>query len=120
MLIRKFRKCSEDVKIQLFKTYLCNLYCPHLWKTYSNASMKSISVAFNNVFRSIINIKGKCSIREKYVLLGLDSFNVLKRKSINFRKRLMSSQNVYVFCIVNSLFFLTDSKTSLEWKNECF
>ena len=83
--------------------------------------MKSISVAFNNVFRSIMNIKGKCSIREKYVSLGLDSFNALKRKSIvNFRKRLMSSQNVYAFCIVNSLFFLTDSKTSLEWKNECF
>ena len=31
MLLRKFVKCSPDVKCYLFKTYCCNLYCAPFW-----------------------------------------------------------------------------------------
>ena len=34
VLISKFKKCTDDVKIQLFKTYLTNLYCSHLWSSF--------------------------------------------------------------------------------------
>ena len=34
MLIKNFKSCSDDVKLQLFKTYCSNLYCGQLWSTY--------------------------------------------------------------------------------------
>jgi hypothetical protein len=33
-LISQFKKCTENVKVQLFKTFCCNLYCSHLWYDY--------------------------------------------------------------------------------------
>ena len=31
LLLRKFSKCSVDVKCYLFKRYCCNLYCLPMW-----------------------------------------------------------------------------------------
>ena len=31
MLLKKFVKCSPDVKCYLFETYCCNLYCAPFW-----------------------------------------------------------------------------------------
>ena len=34
VLIRTFSKCSEQVKIEILKSYCTSLYCFHLWSTY--------------------------------------------------------------------------------------
>ena len=47
MLLRKFVKCSLDVKCYLFKTYCCNLYCALFWYDSTKAAMKSLKVAYN-------------------------------------------------------------------------
>ena len=44
MLLRKFVKCSPDVKCYLFKTYCCNLYCAPFWYDSTKAAMKNLII----------------------------------------------------------------------------
>ena len=41
MLITKFRFCSDDVKVCLFKSYCTNLYCIQFWCDSSATFMKN-------------------------------------------------------------------------------
>ena len=38
-LISKFKKCTEEVKITLFKTLFSNFYCCQLWYNYYKYSL---------------------------------------------------------------------------------
>ena len=51
MLISRFKKCSEDVKVLLFKTYMRSMYCCQLWTSVKEKFSSNVSVAYNNVFR---------------------------------------------------------------------
>ena len=101
MLVSKFRKCTPEVKVQLFKTYCSNIYCGHLWQQYHNTTFKRLKVAYNNVFRSLMNIKERCSISEVYVNCGVDGFDTMVKKFVNgFRKQLNSSTNSIINIIL--------------------
>ena len=54
MLLRKFVKCSPDVKCYLFKIYCCNLYCAPFWYDSTKADMKNLKVAYNNSLRRLL------------------------------------------------------------------
>ena len=73
MIIRKFSKCSVNVKNQLFRSYVCCLYCCALWKDYSTSSFNMVRVAYNNVYRALIGIKRVYghSISSEYVTIVL-------------------------------------------------
>ena len=45
MLIRKFFKCTVDVKCYLFKTYCSTLYCSAMWFDSTKSAMKKLKVA---------------------------------------------------------------------------
>ena len=49
MLLRKFVKCSPDVKCYLFKTYCCNLYCAPFWYDSTKTAIKNLKIAYNNI-----------------------------------------------------------------------
>ena len=51
MLIRKFVKCTVDVKCYLFKTYCSTLYCSAMWFDSTKSAMKKLKVAYNNSLR---------------------------------------------------------------------
>ena len=80
MLIQKFRQCSTDVKLELFRIYCCSLYMSQLWCNYKSSSHKRITVAYNNVFRSLMNIKRGESISGAYVANNINRFATLERK----------------------------------------
>ena len=82
-LIRKFSKCSPDVKTQLFKTYCSNLYASHLWHNYSKKEFHRVRVAYNNVFRALMSITRGCSISQSFVDLDVSTFNALLRNYTN-------------------------------------
>ena len=44
MLIRKFFKCTVDVKCYLFKTYCSTLYCSAMWFDSTKSAMKKLKV----------------------------------------------------------------------------
>ena len=54
MLIRKFFKCSVDVKCYLFKTYCSTMYCSAMWFDTTKYAMKKIKVAYNNSLRRLL------------------------------------------------------------------
>ena len=56
MIIRKFTKCSPDVKCFLFKSYCSNLYCSILWYDCSKTALKNLRIAYNNSLRKLLCI----------------------------------------------------------------
>ena len=42
LLLRKFSRCSVEVKCYLFKTYCSNLYCAPMWFDYTKTALKKV------------------------------------------------------------------------------
>ena len=50
-IIKHFKYCTDDVKLQLCKSDCTNLYCSQIWCNFKTATMTKIKVAYSNVFR---------------------------------------------------------------------
>ena len=65
MLIRKFFKCSVDVKCYLFKTYYSTMYCSAMWFDTTKSAMKKLKVVHVCCVKhsiNYVNINGVRSI----------------------------------------------------------
>ena len=104
MLLRKFVKCSPDVRRYLFKTYCCNLYCAPFWYDSTKTAMKNLKVAYNNSLRRLLGLPSHNSASSMFVNLNIPSFGEFLRKYVyNFRNRLETSDNVIIRGIYLSL-----------------
>ena len=81
-LSRQFHKCSEEVKIKLFRTYCSNMYCSQLWCNYRNSVMQKLKVTYHNAMRWLCNLPSNCSASNMLVSRDLPSFEALRRKYI--------------------------------------
>ena len=107
MLLRKFVKCSPDVKCYLFKTYYCNLYCVTFWYDSTKAAMKYLKVAYNNSLPRLLGLPSHNSASGMFVNFNIPSFEELFRKYVySFRNRLESSENSIIHGIYLSQFLL--------------
>ena len=123
ILLRKFSKCSDEVKRCLFKTYLSDFYCNQLWCDHPVQILKKVKTAFNNVYRFLMGIPRatRTSISKECVTYNLDSFDVIMRKSCrNLRERLFKSNNSLVLNVVSSHFFLFESRLNKVWLKKIF
>ena len=101
LLLRKFSKCSVDVKCFLFKTYCSNLYSAPMWFGCTNAALKKLKIAYNNSLRRFMFLPRRNSATEMFVNLGIHSFDeMLKNVVFIFRSRVTASHNKLI-----SLFF---------------
>jgi len=110
ILIRYFGKCSTAVKVQLFKTFCSNIYAGHLWHNYTKEVLRRCNVAYNNIFRSLFNVKRGDSISTVFVTNNVRSFKELCRNYVNnFHKRLQNSPNVLVNTVLglNNIYLYT-------------
>ena len=115
MLHRKFKDCSDEIKIQLFSSYCLSFYCSSLWSRYKRATLKAIEVAYNNIFRLLFLLPRRVSISACYVSYGLPCFKTVRRKLIrSIYLRVLSSQNGLSGTIVNSSCFIGSSLFK-EW-----
>ena len=104
MLIRKFSKCSPDVKCFLFKSYSSNLYCSILGYDCSKTALKKLRIAYNNSLRKLLGISKYNSASERFVCLNIPSFNELLRKYVySYRSRLLASHNCILFSMCSSV-----------------
>ena len=116
-----FGKCSTEVKIQLFKTFCSNIYAGHLWHNYTKEVLRRCNVAYNNIFRSLFNIKRGDSISTVFVTNNVRSFKELCRNYVNnFHKRLQNSPNVLVNTVLSSTYFMYSSKLFKSWKKNAY
>ena len=112
MIIRKFSRCSPDVKCFLFKSYCSNLYCSILWYDCSKTALKTLRIAYNNSLIKLFGIPKYNSASEMFVCLNIPFFDELLRKYVySFRNRLVSSQN----CILISICSSTVPLYSIIW-----
>ena len=117
LMINRFRNCSEDVKICLFKSYFTSLYGGALWNRYKKASLKKAKVAYNDIFRGLFNIMRGVSVSMLYMFCGIDGFDVLVRKNVfSFQQRLKKTVNTIIKSIISSQFHDT-SPLSKKWQD---
>ena len=119
-LVRNFKHCNDEVKLQLFKTYCTNFYCCQLWSVYKNNTMNKLRVAYNNVFRNMFKLARDASISYSMLLCNLEGFQaVVRKQSYGFRQRIYHIDNFLVKTIVNSMSFSTN-KINIMWINNLF
>ena len=96
-LMRKFFKCTDDVKTLLFNTYCSNMYGSHLWTAYKKDSLYKLKVTYNNSLRKLFGLSWDCRASVMYVDRGLTGFDALRRKYLSgFMKRLGQTDNSLV------------------------
>ena len=71
ILLRRFSKCSIDVKCYLLKMYCSNLYCSSSWFDSSKTAMKKIRIAYNNSLRRLLSLQKHNSASEMFVNLNI-------------------------------------------------
>ena len=71
ILLRRFSKCSIDVKCYLFKMHCSNLYCSSFWNDSSKRAMKK---NYNNSLRRLLALSKHNSASEMFVNLNIISF----------------------------------------------
>ena len=123
MIIRKFSKCSVNVKNQLFRSYVSCLYCCVLWNNYSASSFNMVRVAYNNVYRALMGIKRVYghSISSECVNNCIDGFGATQRKlTASLRGRLCMSTNTIIAPYVSSLYFVFASPLCKKWNRDTF
>ena len=115
MLVRNFSECSQEVKVELFRSYCSNIYGASLWCNYDVQHIKSIEVAYNNVFRSLMKIDRRSSISLCYMLANVKHFKSLFRScTFSLYKRVISSQNAIVQCVCSSSYFMYTRDCKVE------
>ena len=107
-IIKSFRNCTDEVKCQLFKSFCSNIYCSPLWNLFKKESMRRLKVAYNRIFRILLELEPRLSMSSAFVQRSMDSFTVLLRKAIvGFKQRLSETCNSLVKTILNSLYFIS-------------
>ncbi|XP_013177643.1 PREDICTED: uncharacterized protein LOC106125109 [Papilio xuthus] len=61
MLARRFAKCTEHVKLTLFKAYCQSFYTCSLWVDYTQRTYRDLRVQYNNAFRMLMGLPRYCS-----------------------------------------------------------
>ena len=112
LLLRKFSKCSVDVKCYLFKTYCSNLYCAPMWFGCTKTALKNLKVAYNNSLRRFMMLPWRNSACEMFanvqitVVICTDHFpsfdELLRIFVFGFRSRIIVSNNLIISSIYNS------------------
>ena len=116
ILVKHFKHCSIRVKIELFRTYLLNLYSCQLWCNYSVALYKRLKVAFNNILRALLHVVRGASISQVYVSNNITDFNSLVRKNVyGFLQRIQNCCNVLIKTVLSSVYFIYGSNLLKKW-----
>ena len=116
-IVNKFQHCSNEVKIQLFKAYICNLYTSQLWCEYKASTMHLLKMSYNNVFRKFFGLNRRCSVSTELAQRSIKSFqNIIQNYIKSTYIRLYQSNNVLFSSMCKSGIML-NSKLMRHWYN---
>ena len=101
----------------MFKSYCSSLYTSSLWCNYRSESLRTLCVAYNNVFRKITFLPRDCSASLMFATRDLPTCKILIRKhAYIFMKSVAESRNVILHSIVRSDSLFT-SPLWQHWRN---
>ena len=105
LLIKKFRNCTSEVKVKLFKSYCSSFYGCTLWARSSDASRRKLVVAYKKIFRNFMKCQ-RLGTTQQMLMLHIDPYDVIYRKLVfSFRNRILTCDNLLVQTIATSLHF---------------
>ena len=114
-IIRHFKHCSADVKVKLYNSYCCSIYCCALISVYHKTVLDKLSVACNKVFKSLMGVPRDFSASALFVNLNVSNFAILRRKLVySFLNRIRLSSNSLICTLFNSVHF-SKCKLKEEW-----
>ena len=97
-IISMFYFCTIDVKLELFKSLCSSFYCCYLWIGYKKLNFNRFCVAFNNVYRRILDLPWRCSASGMYATYGINNLETMQ-------------ENKYLDLLIDSL------KVVTQWYN---
>lgn len=104
MIARRFARCSQEVKITLFRAYCTSLYSCSLWADYTKRSYGDLRVLYNNAFRIFLRLPRFCSASGMFAEARTDCFSTIMRKrAAFFVRRVRASSNVVLKMIGDRL-----------------
>ena len=119
LIIKRFRHCTDDVKVKLFKSYCCNFYGICLWSKYTQECRKKLITAFKRIFRGLFNCD-KYNTTVTMINMHVDPFIVIERKLVfGFRNRVFLSDNSILSAITDCNTFHRSS-LNLVWNLRLF
>ena len=119
-LISRFRKCDNNVKVKLFKSFCSSFYGCNLWCNYPKYALRKLKSAYGRVFRQLFKVQDMSSTGFKMLELCIDNVNVIIRKNAgSFYKRLLSSNNNLIQVLIQSVQFC-DSAIFKHWQKNLF
>ncbi|XP_063547541.1 uncharacterized protein LOC134754990 [Cydia strobilella] len=80
--IRRFARCSQQVKVTLFKAYCQVFYTCSLWTSYTQKTISSLRVQYNNGFRMLLGLSRFCSASGMFAQAHTDDYYAIIRKRI--------------------------------------
>ena len=116
-LIRNFRHCTDEVKVELFRTYCSNVYCCALRSRFRSSQMEVITVALNKTFKYLMRKQRDYSASMLFVSHNVNCLKVIIRKMVySLLSRIERSSNLLVSTIVNSKYY-RNSSLYTTWKS---
>ena len=102
-LIRTFKFCTDEVKLNLFKTYCYSMYGGSLWCNFKLATLHRLKVTYNNIMRRLLNYPRFHSASLMFVSVNVKSFPELRRSTMgSLHARLTLSSNRVIEMLCNS------------------
>ena len=80
MLIHRFARCSQQVKLTLFKAYCQTFYTCGLWVNFTRRTYSALRVQYNNAFRILFDLPRFCSASSMFAESRTDCFHAIIRK----------------------------------------
>ncbi|CAH2105989.1 unnamed protein product [Euphydryas editha] len=94
LLARRFARCTNTVKITLFKAYCQSFYTCSLWTSYTLRAYSDLRVQYNNTFRVLMGLPRRCSASGMFAEAHTDDFYaVMRKRCASMLARLRGSSN---------------------------
>lgn len=105
MLARRFARCSDAVKITLFKAYCTSFYSSTLWASYTQRSYNALRIQYNNAFRVLLRLPRFCSASAMFAEARTDTFQtIIRKKTASLLQRVRGSSNSLLRVIADSVY----------------
>lgn len=80
MLARRFARCTNQVKLTLFRAYCQSFYSCSLWVKYTQKAYNALRVQYNNALRMLLGLPRYCSASGMFAEHRVDDFYAIIRK----------------------------------------
>ncbi|XP_048477815.1 uncharacterized protein LOC105383104 [Plutella xylostella] len=102
MLARRFARCSQNVKITLFRAFCTSLYKCSLWANYTQKSIRALQVQYNNALRAVLGLPRYCNASGMFAWARTDCFHATVRKRCaSLVRKVRASANTVLAMIAN-------------------